>query len=240
MPDPDKDADTGGHDGADWSLAGSMLIATTSLTARPFAQSVILMCAHSADEGAMGLVINRRLAEPDLGDLLGQLGIEPSPPRRQIEVCAGGPCETSRGFVLHSAEWQGDGSLVVDDTLSLTASLDVLKAIAEGDGPARALLALGHASWEPGQIEREMEDNAWISAPAATAILFDRDYETKWRRALATLRIDPILLSGRARPPRARGPAHLANSRTLCPVTLRGGLDPRGASAVLGRLVGSR
>ncbi len=180
----------------EWTLAGSLLIATTSLVSRPFAQSVIVMCAHSAAEGAMGIVVNRRLAEPPLADLLGQLGIEPSPPRRAIELCAGGPCDTSRGFVLHSAEWEGDGSLAIDDHLSLTASLDVLKAVAAGQGPMRALLALGHASWGPGQIEREMEENAWLSAPLSEQIVFDGDHDTKWRRALATLRIDPIALSG--------------------------------------------
>ncbi len=183
---------------AEWSLAGSLLIATPSLVSRPFAQSVIVLCAHSAAEGAMGIVINRRLAEPGLADLFGQLGIEPAPPRREIELCAGGPCDTSRGFVLHSAEWDGEGSLAIDDALALTASLDVLKAIAAGEGPARAILALGHASWGPGQIEREMEENSWISAPLSEPIVFDRDHDTKWRRALATLRIDPILMSGTA------------------------------------------
>ena len=124
-----------------------------------------------------------------------QLGVEPAPPRRRVELCAGGPMDPSRGFVLHSAEWSGEGSLVVDDTMSLTASLDVLRALAEGAGPARALLALGHASWAPGQLEREMEENAWVSAPSTEAIVFDRAHETKWRRALHTLRIDPIMLS---------------------------------------------
>ena len=182
--------------GADWSLAGHLLIATTSLVAQPFAQSVIVICAHSVADGAMGIVINKRLPEPGLDDLLGQLGIEPSPARRRIELCSGGPCDTSRGFVLHSAEWDGDGSLAIDGKLALTASLDVLKAIAAGEGPEEALLALGHASWEPGQLEREMEENAWISAPLSSTIVFDRDHDTKWRRALAILRIEPILLSG--------------------------------------------
>ena len=182
----------------DWQLAGQLLIATTALTSEPFAQSVVLMCAHSADEGAMGIIINRRLAEPGVENLLGQLGIEPTTPRRHIELCAGGPCDTSRGFVLHSSDWQGDGSLIVDETMSLTASLDVLKALAEGEGPKRALLALGHAAWQPGQLEREMEENAWITAPSTADIVFDRDHDTKWRRALGTLRIEPILLSGRA------------------------------------------
>ncbi len=182
----------------DWRLAGHLLVATTALTTQPFAQSVVLMCAHSANDGAMGIVINRRLAEPGIDNLLDQLGIEPSTPRRHIELCAGGPCDTSRGFVVHSADWQGDGSLVIDETMSLTASLDVLKALAEGEGPKLALLALGHAAWAPGQLEREMEENAWLTVPASEQIVFDREHDTKWRRALAMLRIEPILLSGRA------------------------------------------
>ncbi len=189
---------TSWNEEADWHLAGHLLIATTALTSEPFAQSVVLMCAHSADDGAMGIVVNRRLAEPGIDNLLGQLGIEPTTPRRHIELCAGGPCETSRGFVVHSADWQGDGSLIIDETMSLTASLDVLKALAEGEGPNLALLALGHAAWGAGQLEREMEENAWITVPATKDIVFDRDHETKWRRALGMLRIEPILLSGRA------------------------------------------
>jgi putative transcriptional regulator len=87
---------------------------------------------------------------------------------------------------------------VIDETLSLTASLDVLKAMAEGEGPRQALLALGHAAWGPGQLEREMEENSWITVPGDEALVFDLEHETKWRRALGMLRIDPILLSGRA------------------------------------------
>ena len=181
-----------------WRLTGNLLIATTALTSKPFSQSVILICAHSAEDGAMGLIVNRRLTEPALDDLLGQLGITPATTARHIELCMGGPCDTSRGFVLHSADWQGEGSLVIDGTMSLTASLDVLRALAEGDGPRQALLALGHAMWEPGQLEREMEENAWITAPATEGIVFDRDHDSKWRRALGSLRIEPILLSGRA------------------------------------------
>ena len=185
-------------DDNDWRLAGNLLIATTALTSRPFAGSVVLICAHSTEDGAMGLVVNQRLTEPAIDDLLGQLGIEPAKPNRHIELCMGGPCDTSRGFVLHSSDWQGEGSLTIDETMSLTASLDVLKALAEGQGPRQALLALGHAMWEPGQLEREMEENSWITAPATEGLVFDRDHDTKWRRALGSLRIEPILLSGRA------------------------------------------
>jgi len=168
-------------------LTGRLLIAMPALVSSPFAQSVIFLCAHSTEDGAMGLVVNRRL---------GQLGVEPVPPRRRITLCAGGPVENSRGFVLHSADWTGDGSLAVDDGIVLTASLDVLKVIADGAGPRHALLALGHATWAPGQLEQEIQQNAWLSAPSSDGIVFGADHDSKWRRALASLNIDPIRLSG--------------------------------------------
>ena len=145
----------------------------------------------------MGLVVNRRLSQPGFDELLEQLGVAPTPPRRRITLCAGGPVENSRGFVLHSADWTGDGSLAVDEGIVLTASLDVLKVIADGSGPRHALLALGHATWAPGQLEEEIQQNAWLSAPSSDKILFGADHESKWRRALGSLNIDPIRLSSR-------------------------------------------
>ncbi len=183
QPDPDA------------SLTGRLLIAMPALVSSPFAQSVVFLCAHSAEDGAMGLVVNRRLGQPGFDDLLEQLGVAPVPPRRRIALCAGGPVENSRGFVLHSADWTGDGSLAVDDGIVLTASLDVLRVIADGAGPRHALLALGHATWAPGQLEEEIQQNAWLSAPATEAIVFGSEHDSKWRRALASLSIDPIRLS---------------------------------------------
>ena len=100
--------------------------------------------------------------------------------------------------MLHTNDWTGDGSLKVDENLALTASLDVLQEIARGQGPREGLLALGYASWGPGQLDREMQENVWLSAPAPVDLLFDADYDTKWRRALGILHIDPLLLSGAA------------------------------------------
>ena len=158
-------------------------------------QSVIYMCAHTED-GAMGLMLNKPLASPTFEDLLRQLDVAPTPPARRIMLCDGGPVEGARGFVLHTADWQGDGSLQVDETVALTASLDILKAIASGTGPHRGLLALGYAHWDAGQLDEEIAANVWLSAPPTHEILFDGDYDTKWRRAFATLRVDPALLSG--------------------------------------------
>ena len=178
-------------------LTGQLLIAMPTMEDPRFAQSVIYLCAHTP-EGAMGLVLNRPLQRPKFDDLLRQLEVAPVPPARRIQLCAGGPMDNARGFVLHTADWTGEGSLRVNESLALTASLDVLKAIAEGNGPREGLLALGYAGWGPGQLDAEIQQNAWLSVPADETIVFDDGHETKWRRALAKLNIDPLLLSGAA------------------------------------------
>ena len=176
------------------TLTGQVLIAMPSMTDQRFAHAVIYVCAHSED-GAMGIVVNRPLATPSFADLLSQLNVEPSPPARAIRLGQGGPVDNARGFVLHTADWTGDGSLKVDEHLALTASLDILKAIAAGGGPEQGLLALGYAGWGPGQLDAEIQQNTWLTAPADLDLLFDDSHDTKWRRALAKLRVDPLVLS---------------------------------------------
>ncbi len=183
------------HAPDDARLTGQMLIAMPAMEDPRFAHSVIYLCAHT-EEGAMGLVLNRPLASPTFEDLLKQLDVAPTPPARQIALCDGGPVDGARGFVLHTTDWTGDGSLQVDESVALTASLDVLKAIAAGEGPREGLLALGYASWGAGQLDQEIQQNAWLSVPASLDLMFDDDHQTKWRRAFATLRVDPALLSG--------------------------------------------
>jgi putative transcriptional regulator len=178
-------------------LTGQLLIAMPAMEDPRFSHSVIYVCAHSS-EGAMGLVVNRPLAKPDFDQLLRQLEIDPVPPARRIRLCEGGPVDNGRGFVLHTTDWTGEGSMDVDGTLALTASLDILKVIAGGGGPREGLLALGYAGWGPGQLDNEIQQNAWLSVPADEGLLFDGGHDTKWRRALAKLKIDPLLLSGTA------------------------------------------
>ena len=178
-------------------LTGQLLIAMPALSDPRLSQGVIYMCAHT-HEGAMGILLNRPLEQPSFDDLLRQLQIEPLPPARRIRLCVGGPVDNGRGFVLHTADWTGEGSLVVDERLALTASLDVLKAIATGGGPRQGVLALGYVGWGPSQLEDEIQRNTWLSAPADEGLLFDSEHDTKWRRALAKLRIDPLLLSDAA------------------------------------------
>ena len=181
-------------------LAGQALIAMPALAGSLFARSVIYMCAHTA-EGAMGIVLNQPLASPDFEELLKTLGVAPLPPARSIRLYSGGPVDNGRGFVLHTADWVGEGSLQVDGRLALTASLDILKAIAGGGGPEHGLLALGYAGWGPGQLDREMHENSWLSVPLGAedvGLVFDTDHASKWQRALARLGVDPVLLSGTA------------------------------------------
>jgi len=181
-------------------LTGQVLVAMPGLAGSLFARSVIYLCAHTPD-GAMGIVLNQPLASPSFEDLLKTLGIAPLPPARTIRLHSGGPVDNGRGFVLHTADWKGEGSLVVDDSVALTASLDVLKAIAEGGGPEQGLLALGYSGWGPGQLDQEMQQNSWLSVPVTpddVGLLFDSDHTSKWTRALGRLGVDPVLLSGAA------------------------------------------
>ncbi|PHK93631.1 hypothetical protein CR162_17315 [Pseudoroseomonas rhizosphaerae] len=178
-------------------LGGQLLVAMPSMQDPRFARAVICLCAHSAD-GAMGIVLNKPLENLSFEELLKQLEVEPLPPQRQIRLLAGGPVEGGRGFVLHTTDWSSEGSLKVTGDLALTASVDILKAIAGGGGPRQGLLALGYAGWGPGQLEDEIQRNAWLNVTPDEALLFEGTPDEKWRQALAKLRIDPLLLSGTA------------------------------------------
>ena len=178
-------------------LAGQLLIAMPHMQDPNFAGSVICLCAHSAD-GAMGLILNQPIPKLSFEALLQQIGVEPLPPQRSIRLVNGGPVEESRGFVLHSGEWQSDGSMMVEGGFGLTANIDILKAIASGGGPRQGLLALGYAGWGAGQLENEIARNDWLSVAPDEDLLFGGEDATRWRRALAKLKVDPLLLSGAA------------------------------------------
>ena len=178
-------------------LTGHLLIAMPGMQDPRFDHTVVCLCAHSAD-GAMGLVVNRPLPGMVFDDLLRQLKVEPLPPQRRIRMLDGGPVENGRGFVLHSDDWSTDGSLPVVKGLTLTASVDILKAIAAGEGPKECVLALGYAGWAPGQLEDEIQRNAWLNVPADGSLVFRDDTSHTWEAALAKLRVDPALLSGSA------------------------------------------
>jgi putative transcriptional regulator len=143
-------------------------------------------------------VLNKPLLGRSFEELLKQLQLEPRPPERSIRLVHGGPVEGGRGFVLHTTDWASDGSLQVTGDLALTASVDILKAIAGGGGPRRGVLALGYAGWGPGQLEEEFQRNSWLSVSPDEALLFGEDAGGKWRQAMAKLNIDPLLLSDAA------------------------------------------
>jgi putative transcriptional regulator len=180
------------------TLTGQLLIAMPQMMDPRFARSVVYVCAHSEDEGAMGLVVNKLLASLTMDALFTHLNLDPTTLAASRPVHFGGPVEPGRGFVLHTADYNEDATLLVGDGIAVTATLDILRAIGRGEGPRRNLLALGYAGWAPGQLDAEIQANGWLSAPADSDLLFDDDFEAKWQRALAKLGIDLTLLSTEA------------------------------------------
>jgi len=179
-------------------LKGQLLVAMPLMSDRRFSRSVIYMCAHS-DDGAMGLIINHRAEHISFPDLLERLGIIPHGAEDGIsndilerQVHVGGPVETGRGFVLHSSDYHSsESTLPIDREVSLTASIEILKAMALGEGPNHAMLALGYAGWSAGQLESEIQANGWLHCPPDLDLLFDPDLEAKYARALAKIGVDP-------------------------------------------------
>lgn len=179
-------------------LVGKLLVAMPALGDARFEHSVILICAHSA-EGAMGLIVNKPLNELSFSDLLTQLNIPRAPDGRDIRVHFGGPVERGRGFVLHSGDYPGGPSTMrIGGSLGMTATLDVLEAIARGEGPREALLALGYAGWGPGQLESEILRNDWLTSDPEPDLIFAPDDRAKWLAALRAMGVDPRTLSSQA------------------------------------------
>ncbi len=178
-------------------LDGQLLIAMPSMTDKRFARSVIYLCTHSA-EGAMGLVLNQRARHLSFPKLLAQLDIVLSGPpdelpddNRVMDVRVGGPVDTKRGFVLHSADYSAESNtMAIDTSISLTATLDILKAMANGRGPHQAILALGYAGWAPGQLEAEIQHNGWLNCPADPELIFESDIDLMYGQAMARIGID--------------------------------------------------
>jgi putative transcriptional regulator len=186
-------------------LDGQMLIAMPSMGDERFSRSVIYMCAHSS-EGAMGIIVNQPAAHISFSDLLVQLDvlgdddkIEMPPRADRVKVLKGGPVDVQRGFVLHSSDFFIENStLPIDEGICLTATLDILKAIARGEGPKSAILALGYAGWAPGQLETEIQHNGWLHCPADPDLIFGTDTEAKYQQALRKIGIDLGMLSSEA------------------------------------------
>jgi putative transcriptional regulator len=186
-------------------LDGQLLIAMPNMSDERFARSVIYVCAHSSD-GAMGIVLNQPASHVAFADLLVQLDIigeydrtQLPHPVRGMTVRHGGPVETSRGFVLHSSDYAlENATLPIDDAVSLTTTLEILRAIADGRGPARAILALGYAGWGPGQLESEIQSNGWLHCPADPGTIFASELDSMYERVMRKLGVDLANLSSSA------------------------------------------
>lgn len=186
-------------------LDGQMLIAMPSIGDPRFERSVIYLCAHS-ENGAMGIIVNKKSPMISFADLLDRLEVIPeeerinlSPDIRDLQVQFGGPVEPARGFVLHTSDYfSNDTTLPIDERIALTATLDILRAIAGGEGPRRVLLALGYAGWGPGQLESEIHHNGWLHCAADEDLLFNSDLDAKYTAALAKIGVDPSMLSAEA------------------------------------------
>ncbi|MCF3931890.1 YqgE/AlgH family protein [Acuticoccus sp. M5D2P5] len=186
-------------------LEGQCLIAMPQMGDTRFERAVVFLCAHSA-EGAMGIIVNKPARNISFVDLLTQLNVidEENAIRlpesaRNVPVHNGGPVETGRGFVLHTSDFMlKEATLVTGNDVCLTATVEILRAIANGHGPSQALLALGYAGWAPGQLEQEISNNGWLHCEADHDLLFNGDLEAKYQRAIQKLGIDPLLLSSAA------------------------------------------
>jgi len=186
-------------------LDGQMLIAMPSMGDDRFVRSVIYVCAHST-EGAMGIVVNQPAAHISFADLLVQLEVVPAAELIKlpsgaggVKVLKGGPVDTQRGFVLHSSDFFiENATLPIDEGICLTATLDILKAIARGEGPQSAILALGYAGWAPGQLENEIQHNGWLHCAADAELIFGQDTGGKYEKALKKIGIDLGMLSSQS------------------------------------------
>jgi len=178
-------------------LTGQLLIAMPAMSDPRFSKSVIFMCVHN-DEGAMGLIVNKATSEISFADVLAQLEIETLGVAPPLPIHYGGPVETGRGFVLHTSDYNRDGTIDIGDGIGLTATIDILQDIAADRGPERFILALGYAGWGAGQLDREIQQNAWLNVPADMDLTFGPDFESKWERAIAKIGVDLSLLSGEA------------------------------------------
>jgi len=175
-------------------LKGQLLVAMPAMMDPRFIRAVIYVCSHN-EHGAMGLVINRLFGSVSFADLINQVGIKVPEQLTDHKVHFGGPMEAGRGFVLHTADYVKEGTMVVEGDIALTGTLDILQDIAAGHGPKKHMLLLGYVGWTPGQLEEEMQENSWISAPATPELVFDVEVAIKWEKALQRMGIDLPSLS---------------------------------------------
>lgn len=177
------------------SLAGKLLVAMPSIDDENFRNATIFMCAHD-EKGAMGLIVNDQMPNIDFEQLLIKLKIDHGDGRTvKMPVLRGGPLDSSRGFVLHSKDFNRKDTIDVNDKYSVTGTMDALKAIAEGSGPDDAIFMLGYSGWEPGQLEEELKENSWIIVDPDDEIIFNTTPDKVWRKALSKIGVNPDMIS---------------------------------------------
>lgn len=179
---------------SEYYLTGKLLVAMPFMDDTRFSHAVIYICGHD-EYGAIGLLINKPLNSLTFNDLLTQLDIVATPDVREVQMQAGGPVEVSRGFVLHSTDYQSESTVRVGENFCITATLDILKTLAQGQGPRKFLLTLGYAGWGSNQLEQELQDNFWIVVEPSEEIVFNSALDFRWRAAMASLGVDPLTLS---------------------------------------------
>ena len=165
------------------NLTGQLLVATPEIRDWRFQETVILIVRHDA-EGALGIVINKPIGNPPLAQLLDSIGQDNDGITGRVRLFYGGPLHPEIGFILHSTDYHGAHSVGIDSQLAMTNSADILRDIAQGRGPAKQLVAFGHAGWGPGQLDSEMAHGVWYTAPADPALVFDEDRDGLWERAM--------------------------------------------------------
>ncbi|MBL4803025.1 MAG: YqgE/AlgH family protein [Emcibacter sp.] len=187
-------------------LDGQLLLAMPGMTDPRFDRSVIYMCNHN-EEGAMGLVINSAAVNIDFPGLLKQLDVpydsekfsnksfSSEHTKEEILIHSGGPVEVGRGFILHTADYMQDSTMIISETIALTATVDILAAIAQDEGPNNFIIALGYTGWGQGQLEEEINHNSWLHIEPDEELLFRTDLDLKWPRAMAKLGVDITMLS---------------------------------------------
>ncbi len=182
-------------------LAGKLLLAMPGMGDPRFQKAVIYVCAHD-EQGAMGLVVNHVLPDIKIDELYKQLNIEQKSKdendRRAITIMGGGPVETARGFILHSSEFERPDTVKINETFSLTGTVDAIKAVAQGEGPDQLLFMLGYAGWSAGQLDQEIQQNAWLVTEPEPDLIFTTNPEDKWNNAIDRLGINPAMLSHEA------------------------------------------
>ena len=177
-------------------LAGKLIIAMPTMADPRFKRSVVCICAHNED-GAIGIIINKIIESLSFSKIIKQLKLKKNMTKNDHKnhIYFGGPVETERGFILHSADYSSENSTFINSEISMTASTEILQALIDGNGPDKSIVALGYAGWGPGQLDTEIQSNAWLSVESDLELVFSAKTAEKWDMALEKIGVNPALLS---------------------------------------------